>query len=107
MKTIKEALEVLGGSAKEIAASLRAKGIRGVVGHSCRCPLSIHLSAEVAEQVRVTPDGARTCSYEGAVSITSFADVSNGSAVSGFVSNFDNRDYPYLISGEVGDTYGS
>lgn len=107
MKTVKEVLESLGDSAGEVAAILRAKGIRGAVGSSCRCPLSIHLSAEVGQQVRITATDARICTNEGSFTITPFARAANGRALFAFVCAFDSRDYPELISGEAGDVYGS
>ena len=110
-EAIKTALEALGKTADEVAASLQAKGIKGVQQVCSACPLAQYLQS-LWYQVRVGVNIVWSCSAYGdeiadddeIVDDDEIADddkMTLTPATEAFRIRFDHGEYPFLRSREL------
>lgn len=92
MLSLAEALAALPETADGIAAHLTAKGVRGVPGDGCDCPISNYLTAYGFRRVWVTPAWMRAYP-EPDVRQT----VETPTRIADFVIRFDRGEFPELV----------
>ncbi len=98
-EAIKTALEALGKTADEVAASLQAKGIKGVQQVCSACPLTQYLQS-LRYQVRVGVNIVWSCSAYDAP-LTDDDEMTLTPATEAFRIRFDHGEYPFLRSREL------
>jgi hypothetical protein len=92
LQLLRQGLESLGLTSKEVASKLLAQGCRGKVGCSEECPLAIFLISQLEARIVVGIDNVFI--YE-----PGFYEVELTPATNQFIRDFDTKKYPELIVG--------
>ena len=95
---VRELLDALGSTTDQIAASLKAKGIKGLLGHGCSCPIYNYL---VGEGVPVREVDSDQVTVEPPAPDAPLVLVDLTDSVSDFVWSFDLGRYPELVETAV------
>lgn len=92
-KKVQKALEELGDTPEQVAASLRELGIKGVPLHAVYCPIAKFVAKTIYRSSTAQYSHSTWCSIWG------WYAVPNPWAVSKFIEKFDTYQYPELIEG--------
>jgi len=97
---LRAALDALGSTTDEIAATLLRLGHRGVQMVACRCPIASYLTAVMdASEVEASPASVRVHHLDFPFPVRGMVPT----PVAAFMSRFDVGDYPDLIEKEPSD----
>lgn len=77
---------------EDVSVELYTRGVTGHMADACHCPVATYLSAQIDEEVFVTPDGAQAFP---AVGYTE--NVPLPTKVNQFVYAFDSNKHPELV----------
>ena len=86
-------LTSLGSTSEEVAASLRAQGVKGIPGDSCRCAIAVAVRAKCSGFAKWAKVTARGVTFDDPQVI----DPPTPEAVRQFIKDFDGRKYIDLI----------
>lgn len=95
-RTVEEVVTQLGcKTPDEIRALLVAKGIKGIRGQACDCPIAVYIGREVQiVRIKAYPWSNITWRLLG----RGWESIDTPESVGMFISSFDNKEFPELIA---------